>query len=110
MMAEKQGLIVKAKYGVFTIISDDIIYECKKRGSLSKDKKNLLVGDIVNFTGSKHYISSGAKAGGACRPGRAKVTQIYGLGSVAHPYHLVAIAGGGATVHGWVDADTVQKA
>lgn len=70
----------------------------------------IAVGDIVNFTGSKHYISSGAKAGGACRPGRAKVTQIYGLSSVAHPYHLVAIAGGGATVHGWVDADTVQKA
>ena len=49
MMAEKQGLIVKAKYGVFTVISDDVTYECKKRGSLSKDKKNLLVGDIVNF-------------------------------------------------------------
>ncbi|MBR1525598.1 MAG: peptidoglycan-binding protein [Prevotella sp.] len=70
----------------------------------------VAVGDIVNFIGSTHYISSGAKAGGACKPGKAKVTQIYGFGSAAHPYHLVAVAGGGATVHGWVDADTVQKA
>lgn len=69
----------------------------------------IAVGDIVNFTGSKHYVSSGAKSGGACKPGKAKVTQIYGLGTAAHPYHLVAVAGGGATVHGWVDADTIQK-
>lgn len=66
-------------------------------------------GDTVNFTGSVHYISAGAKSGGACKPGKAKVTKIYKLGVSAHPYHLVAIAGGGATVHGWVDANAVQK-
>lgn len=45
----KEGLIVKAKYGVYTIFSDGVTYECKKRGSLSKDKKNIFVGDYVSF-------------------------------------------------------------
>lgn len=69
----------------------------------------IVVGDIVNFTGSKHYISASAKKGLTCKAGKAKVTKIYGRGSVSHPYHLVAIGGGGSTVHGWVDADSVRK-
>lgn len=26
----------------------------------------------------------------------------------AHPYHLIAVSGGGSTVYGWVDANTVS--
>lgn len=70
----------------------------------------IAVGDIVNFTGSKHYLSSRSKTGGACKPGIAKVTKIHGLGTDAHPYHLVRIAGSGSTVYGWVDAGSFTKA
>ena len=45
----ESGLVIKAKYGVFTILCEDKEYECKKRGSLSKDKKNVTVGDLVDF-------------------------------------------------------------
>lgn len=64
----------------------------------------LKVGDIVNFKGTKHYTSANATDGKNCEGGRAKVTQIYQPGSAKHPYHLIAVAGGGSTVYGWVDA------
>lgn len=60
------------------------------------------VGDEVNFTGTKHYSNASAASGVACKPGKAKVTQVYPAGK--HPYHLVAVAGGGSNVYGWVDA------
>ena len=62
------------------------------------------VGDIVNFTGGKHYTNANAASGTACKPGKAKVTQVYQPGKAKHPYHLVAVSGGGSTVYGWVDA------
>ena len=63
------------------------------------------VGDIVDFTGTKHYSSSNASSGPACKPGRAKVTSISKNGK--HPIHLVALTGGGSNVYGWVDADDI---
>ena len=62
------------------------------------------VGDIVSFTGGKHYTNANAATGTACKPGKAKVTQVYQPGKAKHPYHLVAVSGGGSTVYGWVDA------
>ena len=59
------------------------------------------VGDIVTFTGTKHYTSSNATSGPPCKPGKAKVTQAF---NGKHPYHLIAVKGGGSTVYGWVDA------
>ena len=68
-------------------------------------------GDIVNFTGNKHYASANAANGPACKPGKAKITaDPYQLGKSKHPYHLVAVKGGGSTVYGWVDAGTFTKA
>lgn len=64
----------------------------------------LKVGDIVNFKGTKHYTSADAATGPSCKPGKAKITRIYNLGKSKHPYHLVAVNGGGSTVYGWVDA------
>ena len=61
------------------------------------------VGDEVNFTGSTHYTSANAAGGVSCKPGKAKITQIYQLGKSKHPYHLVAVSGGGSTVYGWVN-------
>ena len=66
-------------------------------------------GDVVNFTGKKHYTSANATKAKACKPGKARVTSIHKLGESKHPYHLIAEKGGGSTVYGWVDADTITK-
>ena len=70
----------------------------------------LKVGDIVTFTGSKHYANANAASGPACKPGKAKITAIYQLGKSKHPYHLVNVSGGGSTVYGWVDAADIKEA
>lgn len=72
----------------------------KKIGEIS-------VGDVVQFTGSKHYTSADAKTGKACKAGKAEVTAI-SKGS-KHPYHLKKVSGSTSTVYGWVDADKVSK-
>lgn len=59
------------------------------------------VGQIVSFEGTIHYISSNAKKGVKCKPGKAKVTSRNK--GAAHPVHLVKVSGGGSTVYGWVD-------
>ena len=67
--------------------------------------KTYAVGDVVTYTGKVHYPNAGKNATGkTCKGGKAKITQI-SKGS-AHPYHLVAVKGSGATVYGWVNAGT----
>lgn len=68
----------------------------------------LAVGDVVTFTGTKHYTSSNASNGKACKGGKAKITAIAEKGK--HPYHLIRVAGGGATVYGWVDTADIAGA
>lgn len=68
------------------------------------------VGDTVEFTGSKHYVSANSVNGKDCKPGKAKITQIYQLGKSKHPYHLVAVDGGGSNVYGWVDTGDIGGA
>ena len=69
------------------------------------------VGDIVMFSGGKHYGSSNAESGSVAKASRAKVTVVNKGGK--HPYHLRAVNTAGAFisgVYGWVDADTVSGA
>jgi len=66
------------------------------------------VGDVVEFTGNKHYTSANAASGKACKGGKATVTQVYQYGKSKHPYHLKRVSGNGATVYGWVDAEEVK--
>lgn len=68
----------------------------------------LRVGDLVDFRGTRHYVSSDAARPCACRPGLAKLTAA--APGAKHPYHLVGVAGGGGTVYGWVDVQDVQDA
>lgn len=78
-----------------------------KEASGSAAPAEIKKGDVVQFTGGRHYTSSYAKATGkACKPGLAKVTAV-NPGS-AHPYHLVAVSGCGSTVYGWTDAEDVK--
>lgn len=66
----------------------------------------LKVGDVVEFTGSKHYVSATATSASSCKPGKAKVTAI--AKGKAHPYHLIAVSGAGSTVYGWTDAADIK--
>lgn len=78
----------------------------KTNTSNTSDKLSFKAGDVVQFTGSKHYASAGAKSGASCKPGKAKVTAI-SKGN-KYPYHLIAVEGSGSNVYGWVDADDVK--
>lgn len=64
------------------------------------------VGDTVNFTGTTHYVSASSTSAKTCKPGTAKVTAI--SKSAKHPYHLIAVTGGGSTVYGWVNESDVS--
>lgn len=68
------------------------------------------VGDTVVYNGDVHYTSANATTGSKCKGGKAKITAIYQLGKSKHPYHLIRVSDGGATVYGWVDENTFTKA
>lgn len=72
----------------------------------AEDAPDMNVGDTVDFTGVKHYVSSAAKTGSTCKPGKATVTAK--APGKAHPYHLKAVPSGGSTVYGWVDAADIS--
>ena len=72
----------------------------------SNSGADYAIGDIVTFTGTKHYASSGAAASTGCKAGTAKVTQV--AKGAKHPYHLIRETGGGSTVYGWVDAADIS--
>ena len=67
---------------------------------------DIKIGDVVEFTGTKHYVSSTAAAASSCKPGKATITAV--AAGKAHPYHLKAISGGGSTVYGWVNAADIS--
>jgi len=71
------------------------------------DKLEIAIGDVVDFTGNKHYTSSYATAiGKTCKPGKVKITAINKKG--AHPYHGVRVSGGGSTAYGWLNAADIE--
>lgn len=72
-----------------------------------KEDEKFSVGDVVNFTGTKHYVSSNSTNGKTCKPGKAKVTAVAKSGK--HPVHLVRVSGGGSTVYGWVDTAFIAR-
>lgn len=74
-------------------------------GGDSREKKEHQVGDIVDFHGGTHYVSSYPDAKGySAGPGKAKITKKDGSGK-AHPWHLIH-EDDGSDVYGWVDDGT----
>lgn len=70
-----------------------------------KSKKEYKIGDIVQFNGGNHYISSTAtKSNGSPSAGTAKITLI--ANGKPHPYHLVTEDWSKTHVWGWVDEGT----
>ncbi len=67
---------------------------------------DLAVGDLVQFTGSWHYIGSTSNAGYAARPGPVKIT-LHNPGSL-HPWHVIH-TDGTSNVYGWVNESDIQK-
>ncbi|WP_195985384.1 hypothetical protein [Clostridium sp. D33t1_170424_F3] len=74
---------------------------------------DIKAGDIVQFAGGLHYVSStaGSPTGGTRKGGPAKCTLV--AKGAKHPYHLIGGAytsvEGSSNVYGWVDASTVSK-
>lgn len=99
------------KHGKLPYIEYDVSSGSGGNASTSGDTTTaagLAVGDVVTFTGSKHYTNANATSGKACKAGKAKITQIFKNGK--HPFHLVNVAGGGSNVYGWVDTADIQQA
>jgi hypothetical protein len=71
--------------------------------------KPIAKGDIVQFTGTTHYYSANSTTAKKCKPGKAKVIDIYQLGKSRHPYQLKAVSGSGSTVYGWVDEKDIKN-
>lgn len=63
------------------------------------------IGDIVDFSGGSHYVSSTATTptGGNRTAGKAKITNI--ANGAPHPYHLI---GTSSNVYGWVDESQIS--
>ena len=89
-------------------MKDDNITPAKPTTSTTTSSASLeyKVGDIVKFTGTKHYASANASSGSICKSGTAKVTAI--SKNTKHPYHLVAEKGKGSTVYGWVNVSDIS--
>ena len=68
------------------------------------------IGDVVYYNGSVHYTNPNALVPKLCKNGLATITNISGLGTSKHPYHLKYVSGKGATVYGWVNSGTFLKA
>lgn len=95
-------------------IQDIEIHKCQKRlldspaqkKDPAKKKGKYKVGDVVNFHGGEHYVSSDARspASRGLKTGKAKIT--YANPGSPHPWHLVTTNWSKTTVYGWVDAGT----
>lgn len=82
--------------------------EVVKTTEKTTKKKSYSVGDIVQFKGGTHYVSSYPDARGyRVGPGPAKITIANGSGK-AHPWHLVTENWNQTHVWGWVDDGTFE--
>lgn len=76
-----------------------------KEGKNADTGGNYKIGDIVQFNGGYHYVSSTAvnPTGGKCAAGPAKITLI--AKGAKHPWHLIH-TDDSTRVYGWVDDGT----
>lgn len=81
--------------------------EAAESKSISKNKKSTSssrkVGDVVEFKGGMHYVSSTGSKSFTAKAGKAKITKINASGK--HPYHLIH-TNSKSNVFGWVDEGT----
>ena len=87
------GLVVAARYGVYQIKGEDnVIYSCKPRGILKKNKKVPVVGDYVLFNEDEFVIEDIKERKTLLkRPNIANIDQLLIIFSIVEPefsYHL----------------------
>ena len=77
----------------------------KEEKGAEDSSKNYKVGDVVQFNGGYHYVSSTASnpTGSKCAAGPAKITLI--AKGAKHPWHLIH-TDSSTRVYGWVDDGT----
>lgn len=85
--------------------ANDLAKEEKGGGEEAAGGKEYKVGDVVQFNGGYHYVSSVASnpTGSKCAAGPAKITLI--AKGAKHPYHLIH-TDSSTRVYGWVDSGT----
>ena len=85
--------------------ANDLAKEPKGGGDSGGGGKDYKVGDVVQFNGGYHYVSSTASnpTGSKCKAGPAKITLI--AKGAKHPYHLIH-TDSSTRVYGWVDSGT----
>lgn len=90
-----------------SVKDDDKVVDTKPTTSTTTTSISLeyKIGDIVKFTGTKHYANANAASGATCKAGTAKVTGV--SKNAKHPYHLVAEKSKGSTVYGWVNTSDI---
>lgn len=93
----------KVNNNVYTLIDNNL------SGNKNKSKIKFLIGDIVYYNGGVHFVHAYSDKALPCKNGKAKITDIYLLGKSKHPYHLIAINGGGSNVYGWVNEGSFTK-
>ena len=71
-----------------------------------KQQRAFRVGDIVNFIGTKQYLTPITGTFSFAVGGKAKITTINA--NAAHPYYLMKLPNGGSNVAGWVDKQDVE--
>lgn len=91
-------------YSRHAAIADAVNARLGSGTSSSTSSVSFSVGDVVSFTGTKHYTTANSTSGSTCKPGKAKVTAISKLGK--HPYHLIH-TDSTSNVYGWVDAGDI---
>lgn len=98
--------------GSFTIIAEQNGFGKLKSGAgwiklnaPTPVKREINKGDIVNFSGGKHYTSSQGNTGYNVKACQAKVSNI--AKGAKHPYHIIRLNSKVSSVYGWVDANTV---
>lgn len=77
----------------------------EEKSSEADSGKEYAVGDVVQFNGGYHYVSSTASSptGSKCAAGPAKITLI--AKGAKHPWHLIH-TDSSTRVYGWVDDGT----
>ena len=82
--------------------ANDLAKTGKSQAASGKEYK---VGDVVQFKGGPHYVSStaGSPTGSPCAAGPAKITLV--AKGAKHPWHLIH-TDSSTRVYGWVDDGT----
>ena len=88
---------------VFSMTMDLKLSKKGKSTSKETDSEESMVGDVVTFSGGKHYTSSNGSKGFSAKAGKAKITKI--ADGAKHPYHLIH-TDKKSNVYGWVDEGT----